>query len=127
MALATNLQVLGLQERDEAARLFGAAAAAAAEANGEKTFEPGEGMAEVEAPSADTAKPAAEAMEEPSVQKGPTQEQLTAIKARARGLAGRSAVQCVAGCRIRHGALAATGARLSSGHAHKCLWQLLLL
>jgi len=70
------------QERDEAARLFGADAAAAA-ANGEKTFEPGEGMAEAEPPEAE---PAAEpVVEEPSARKGPTQEQLTAIKARPGG------------------------------------------
>lgn len=55
-------------------------------------------MAEVEAPSADAAKPAAEAVEEPSVQKGPTQEQLTAIKARARDLAG--AQRCAVLCRL---------------------------
>ncbi len=71
-----------VQERDEAARLFGADAAAAA-ANGEKTFEPGEGMVEAEPPAAE---PAAEpVVEEPSVRKGPTQEQLTAIKARPGG------------------------------------------
>jgi hypothetical protein len=70
-----------MQERDEAARLFGADAAAAA--NGEKTFEPGEGMVEAEPPAAE---PAAEpVVEEPSVRKGPTQEQLTAIKARPGG------------------------------------------
>ena len=70
-----------LQEREEAARLFGGADAAAPAANGERTFEPGEGMAEAEAP-ADAPEPAPEVVEQPSVRKGPTPEQLTAIKAR---------------------------------------------
>ena len=69
------------QEREEAARLFGGADAAAPAATGERTFEPGEGMAEAEAP-ADAPEPAPEAVEQPSVRKGPTPEQLTAIKAR---------------------------------------------
>ncbi|KAK9835984.1 hypothetical protein WJX81_003873 [Elliptochloris bilobata] len=69
------------KERDEAARLFGGAAAAAAAENGERTFEPGEGMAEVEAPAADAVEPAPEPVEQPTVRKGPTPEQLTAIKA----------------------------------------------
>ena len=70
-----------MQEREEAARLFGGADAAAPAANGERTFEPGEGMAEAEAP-ADAPEPAPEVVEQPSVRKGPTPEQLTAIKAR---------------------------------------------
>ena len=78
-----QLHLLEMQERDEAARRFGGADAAAPAANGERTFEPGEGMAEAEAPD-DAAEPAPEAVEQPSVRKGPTPEQLTAIKARAR-------------------------------------------
>ena len=70
-----------VQEREEAARLFGGADAAAPAANGERTFEPGEGMAEAEAP-ANAPEPAPEVVEQPSVRKGPTPEQLTAIKAR---------------------------------------------
>ena len=64
-------QTLCMQDREEAERMFGGEGAA------EKTFEPGEGLPEVEAVPAD------EEMEDVAVEnnKGPTPEQITAIKA----------------------------------------------
>jgi hypothetical protein len=76
---------ISLQEREEAARLFAEGAPEAAAA-AEKTFEPGEGLAEAEAPE-DVAMEAAAAAEPeqapPSTRKGPSPEEMTAIKARA--------------------------------------------
>jgi len=68
--------VHGEQERQEAEQLFAGEPDLVA---AERTFEPGEGLAEAEAPAeADTEMEAAPA--EPSIQKGPTPQQLTAIK-----------------------------------------------
>ncbi len=70
------------QERQEAENLF-AAEPDLVTAN--RTFEPGEGLAEAEAPGqADADMEAAPA--EPAAQKGPTPQQLTAIKASAQRL-----------------------------------------
>ncbi|KAI3438301.1 hypothetical protein D9Q98_000735 [Chlorella vulgaris] len=63
------------QEREEAERLFGAAPEQAAQ-----TFEPEEELKQAEAAVA-AARPAAAAVAEPSARKGPTSEQITAIKA----------------------------------------------
>ncbi|BDA46864.1 U2 small nuclear ribonucleoprotein A' [Coccomyxa sp. Obi] len=64
------------KEREEAEKLF---AAEPDLVTAERTFEPGEGLAEAEAPADKEMEEAAPA--EPSTQKGPTPQQLTAIKA----------------------------------------------
>lgn len=69
------LVLLASQEREEAERLFGAAPEQAAQ-----TFEPEEELKQAEAAVA-AARPAAAAVAEPSARKGPTSEQITAIKA----------------------------------------------
>lgn len=74
-----------LQERDEAERIFGegradaADSAEAAAAAADKTFEPGEGLAEAEGVAAGEAQMAEAAAVTSS--KGPSAEQVTAIKA----------------------------------------------
>ena len=65
------------QEREEAEKLF---AAEPDLVTAERTFEPGEGLAEAEAPADKEMEEAPPA--EPSTQKGPTPQQLTAIKVR---------------------------------------------
>jgi U2 small nuclear ribonucleoprotein A' len=69
------LVLLASQEREEAERLFGPAPEQAAQ-----TFEPEEELKQAEAAVA-AARPAAAAVAEPSARKGPTSEQITAIKA----------------------------------------------
>lgn len=69
----------GEQEREEAEKLF---AAEPDLVTAERTFEPGEGLVEAEAPADKEMEEAEAAPAEPSTQKGPTPQQLTAIKVR---------------------------------------------
>jgi U2 small nuclear ribonucleoprotein A' len=68
------------KERDAAAAMFGAPAAADGEAQKQTTFEPDEELAQAEAQAA-AQQQDAEAEAQAATQKGPTPEQITAIKA----------------------------------------------
>ncbi len=66
--------ILTQQEREEAQRLFDTNPEAL---TADRTFEPGEGLAEAEGPAEDEEMAA---VPEPTTRKGPTPEQITAIK-----------------------------------------------
>ena len=74
MSPAFHATILTSQEREEAQRLFEANPEAL---TADRTFEPGEGLVEAEGPAEDEEMAA---VAEPTVRKGPTPEQITAIK-----------------------------------------------